>query len=186
MKGNKKILVVAVLLLLITVSFATYAIYRETQVVNTSVNTANWSVQLDGNDFSTTAIALNLGDLNCGTSNPGQNSKIAPGAVCYYEFDVDADGSEVDVVVDAELDTTNSTNVPTNMTVSIADENGDEGAVEIPYSATEGEMEATVRLLIEWPGALTDSDTKDSQDILDANKAVTIAVKLIARQALNS
>ena len=61
----------------------------------------------------------------------------------------------------------------------------DGGSVTIPYSATEGEMEETVKLNVVWPGALTDDDTKDGEDLLDNDKDVTIAVKLTARQSLS-
>lgn len=184
MKGNKKILVIAVLLLLIAVSYGTYAIYRETQNVNGSIDTANWSVQLNGNAFSSTALTFGLSDLTCPT-NPGKNGTIAPGAECYIDYNIDADGSEVDVVVEAELDTTNSANIPTNMEVALGTTEGVEGPVTIPYSATAGEMEKTVRLNVVWPGALTDDSNKDGEDLADKDKSVTIAVKLTARQALS-
>ncbi len=184
MKGNKKILAVAVLLLLIAVGYGTYAIYRETQNVETSVETANWSVTVNENAFSSTTLEFDMDDLTCPT-NPGKNGTIAPGAECYIDFDIDADGSEVDVVVEAELDETNSSNIPEHMEVALGDTDGNEGPVTIAYSGTEGEMEETVRLNVVWPGALTDTTTKDGEDLLDKNKSVTIAVKLTARQALS-
>ena len=184
MKGNKKILVIAVLLLLIAVSYGTYAIYRESTTATGSVTAANWSVQIEGNDFDQASLTFALSDLTC-TSNPGKNGTIAPGAQCYIDFDIDADGSEVDVVVEAELDETNSTNVPENMEVTLGDTNGTAGPVTIPYSATAGEMEETVRLNVVWPGSLSDDDTKDEEDLESEGDSVTIAVKVTARQALS-
>ena len=179
MKGNKKLLVVAILLLLITVSFATYAIYRESTTVTGTLSTAKWSVLVNDSSFDAATLTFGLNDLTC-TSNPGKAGTIAPGAECYIDFAIDADGSEVDVVVDAELDTANSTNIPENMEVSM---NG--GTLTIPYSATEGQMEGTVRLNVVWPGALSDDTTKDGEDLADNDKDVTIAVKLTARQSLS-
>ncbi len=182
MKGNKKILVIAALLLLIAASFTTYAIYRESVNATGSVDTANWSVKLGTTKFSEVAdITFDLDDLTCAT-NPGKNNKIAPGAECYLEYTVDALGSEVDVVLDAELDETNSTNLPDNMEIVLKDDNGTEGPLTIPYSTSS--MSKTIRLTVSWPGALTDDDTKDGEDLEGANKTVTIAAKLIARQSL--
>ena len=45
MKGNKKILVIAVLLLLISVSFTTYAIYKTSVAGNAKVTAATWDVK---------------------------------------------------------------------------------------------------------------------------------------------
>ena len=51
MKGNKKILVIAVLLLLIAVSYGTYAIYRESAEGEATINAAAWSVKIGNDDF---------------------------------------------------------------------------------------------------------------------------------------
>ena len=45
MKGNKKILVIAVLLLSIAVSYGTYAIYKTAITGTGSVTAATWAVQ---------------------------------------------------------------------------------------------------------------------------------------------
>lgn len=185
MKGNKKILIIAALLLLIAASFTTYAIYRESVTATGSVNTANWSVKLGTTKFSDVQnLTFDLSDLTC-TTNPGKNSKIAPGSECYKEYVIDATGSEVDVILTAEIDTTNSNNKPANMTVSLKDASNlsSTGPIKIEYNATS--MTKTVRLVVEWPGALTDEPSKDSADMTDANKSVTLAVKLTARQALS-
>ncbi len=44
MKGNKKLLAVAVLLLLLAVSYSTYAIYKSSATGTASVGTAAWRV----------------------------------------------------------------------------------------------------------------------------------------------
>ena len=129
-----------------------------------------------------TNLTFGFDDLTC-TSNPGKNNTIAPGAECYIDYTIDALGSEVDVVVDAELDTANSTNVPEYMTVSLSDSSNQDGPFTIPYSTSS--MSKTIRLVVEWPGELTDNTTKDGQDVTDANKDVEFVVKITARQALS-
>ncbi len=185
MKGNKKIIIIAALLLLIAASYTTYAIYRESVTATGSINTANWSVKLDTTKFSEVQnLTFNLSSLTC-TTNPGKNSKVAPGAECYKDYVIDATGSEVDVIVTAELDTTNTTNKPANMEVTLKDAANLSSTAPIKITYNETSMTKTVRLLVKWPGAIEDQPSKDSSDMSDANKAVTLSVKLTARQALS-
>ena len=181
MKGNKKILVVAVLLLLITVTYGTYAIYRESATGTGSIDAAKWSVKIGSDDFKDANFNFTLSDLTC-TTNPGKNGTIAPGAECYIDYDIDADGSQVDVVI--EVDDDNST-VPEPLEVTVGTTGGTAGPVTIPYSATEGGMEETVRLTVKWPGALTDNSTKDTTDLGLKGTNLSFAIKLVARQALS-
>ena len=180
MKGNKKILVVAVLLLLITVTYGTYAIYRESATGTGSIDAAKWSVKVGANDFEDADFDFTFTDLTCPTLT-GYADTIAPGTECYKDFAIDADGSEVDVIV--EVDTTNST-IPSPLTVTVGTTAGVEGPVEIPYSATEGGMEETVRLNVKWPGATTDDTTKDTTDLGLNDTTLAFSVKLVARQSL--
>ena len=46
MKENKKLLVIAILLLLITVSFTTYVIYKSSTTGESTINTAAWVVKV--------------------------------------------------------------------------------------------------------------------------------------------
>lgn len=183
MKGNKKILAVAVLLLLITVTFATYAIYRESTTATGTISAAAWSVQVDGDTFANATYTVNLSDLTC-SANPGKAGTIAPGATCYKDFAIDADGSQVDVVVEGDVTTTTGS-LPENMTISLGTTAGVAGPVTIPYSPTDGDMESTVRLSVVWPGTLGDDSAKDTQDIADAIDSGTISFTLTARQALS-
>lgn len=181
MKGNKKLLVAAILLLLIVVSYGTYAIYRETAEGEATITAAAWSVKIGSDDFKDVDFDFSLSDLTC-TTNPGKNGTIAPGAECYIDYTVDADGSEVDVVI--EVDDDNST-VPEPLEVTVGTTGGTAGPVTIPYSATEGDMEETVRLTVKWPGALTDNGTKDSTDLDLNGDDLSFSIKLVARQALS-
>ena len=176
MKGNKKLLVVAVLLLLIAVSYGTYAIYRESVTATGLMTAAAWSVTIDGDSFDQADLEFDLTDLTC-TTNPGKAGTIAPGAECYIDYAIDADGSQVDVVV--EVDDENST-IPDGFEVTVGS-----GSLTIPYSSTEGGMEATARLNVTWPGALTDDATKDGNDLALKGTNLSFSIKLVARQALN-
>ena len=180
MKGNKKILVVAILLLLIAVSYGTYAIYRESAVGEATIPAAAWSVKIGSDDFKDVDFDFDLADLTC-TTNPGKAGTIAPGAECYIDYNIDADGSQVDVVI--EVDDDNST-VPEPLEVTVGTTSV-AGPVTIPYSATEGEMEETVRLTVKWPGALNDDSTKDSTDLGLNGDDLSFSIKLVARQALS-
>ena len=180
MKGNKKILVVAVLLLLITVTYGTYAIYRESATGTGSIDAAKWSVKIGSDDFENANFDFAFTDLTCPTLT-GYNNTIAPGTECYIDYNIDADGSEVDVIV--EVDDDNST-VPEPLEVTVGTTDGTEGPVTIPYSATEGAMKKTVRLNVKWPGATTDDTTKDTTDLGLNDTTLAFSVKLVARQSL--
>lgn len=181
MKGNKKILAVAVLLLLIAVGYGTYAIYRESATGAATIDAATWSVKIGtGQDqvaFADADFDFDFTDLTC-TTLTGYNNTIAPGTECYIDYAIDASGSEVDVLV--EVDEDNST-VPEPLEVSVE---GTDGVLEIPYSSTASEMQKTLRINVVWPGALTDNDTKDETDLDLNGDELSFSVKLTARQSL--
>ena len=52
MKGNKKILVIAILLLLIAVSYGTYAIYKSETTASGTVKLSGWSVVVGTADIT--------------------------------------------------------------------------------------------------------------------------------------
>jgi len=181
MKGNKKILVAALLLLLISVSFGTYAIYKSNATATGTLTPAKWSVKLGANDFQSATYTFTDADIHW-TTNPAKAAgTIAPGATGTISIPVDADGSQVDVVLTAAL---GSVSLPSGWHVALAS-----GASEqtISYSTTEGEMEATVDIEVSWDGTLEDDASKDTTDRgLGASPvAVTIPVTLTARQSLS-
>lgn len=179
MKGNKNILVLAVLVLLLAVCFTTYAIYRSSAEGEGSVDAAAWSVKVNGTDIETVDYEFTAANITW-TSLTGYNDTIAPGSEGYIEIPVDADGSEVDVILTAAL---GSATLPAGMTVSLA---SGADSQTIAYSATEGQMEATVRLNIAWAGAETDNATKDGTDKDAADTTISIPVTLTAKQSLTS
>lgn len=68
MKENKKLLVIAILLLLITVSFTTYVIYKSSTTGESTINTAAWVVK----------VGITYG-WYWGSTTVVKNNKIAPG-----------------------------------------------------------------------------------------------------------
>ena len=174
MKGNKKLLVVALLLLLITVTFSTYAIYRESVTATGSINTAAWSVKLGSTNFSEVQnLTFGYSDITW-TSNPGKNNKIAPGATGTITYTVDATGSEVDVIVEASID---STNLPTGITATAS---GTNGQTLIAYDATS--MTATITITVTWAGTVEDQTSKDTTDLNAKASTLSIPVTITARQ----
>ncbi len=186
MKGNKKLLIIAVLLLLITVSYTTYAIYRESTTATGTIQAAAWSVKVkkanDTNDavaFETANVTFTAADVTW-TNNPAKvDGKIAPGATGTISFTVDATGSEVDVVLTAAMDTEGASTLPDGMTVEVAPASGEQ---TIAYNATS--MTGTVTLNVTWTGTLEDTAAKDGTDLAAQGTSFTVPVKLTARQGL--
>ena len=174
MKKNKKLLVIAVLLLLVTIGFS-YAIYRSSTTANGTVNTAAWSVKIDGTNFDTANYTFGYDKIHW-DANPGKANTIAPGATGHIDIPVDASGSQVDVILTAAL---GSVTLPNGMTVSLASGSDSQ---KIAYSATEGQMETTIRVNIAWTGTTEDSNSKDGTDKTASGTSISIPVTLTARQ----
>ena len=105
MKGNKKILTLSVLVLLLAVCFTTYAIYKSSATGTGSVDAAAWVVSVNDTDI----VANNtftLGNITWATPRVGQNNTIAPGDHGTVDITIDADGSEVAVDYAITIDTT--------------------------------------------------------------------------------
>ena len=187
MKGNKKILVIAVLLLLIAATYSTYAIYRASTNINGTIKAANWSVKVkktgatgEGTPISSATLTFTAADIDWTSgTHTGKNNTIAPGDVGQIKFDVDALGSEVDVIVEASLGTI--TGLPNGFNVALASGSGSQ---EIAYSTTN--MTRTVAIDVTWSGNLSDDSAKDGTDIAAAGSNLSIPVTLTARQKLAS
>ena len=179
MKGDKKILIAALLVLLLTVCFGTYAIYRASTTASGSVKAAAWSVKVDGTNIQSASYTFSASNITW-TTLTGYNNTIAPGSSGYINIPIDADGSEVDVILTAAL---GSTTLPDGMTATLASGNDSQ---TIAYSATEGQMETNVRVNIAWAGAESDTSTKDGTDLAAAGTTLSIPVTLTAKQSLTS
>ena len=189
MKGNKKLLIVAVLLLLIAVSYSSYAIYKSTATGSQSVNAAAWIVKVDsGTNTAQDIVANNTFTLDSitwdNTNRIGQNGTIAPGDHGTVSIKIDADGSEVGVSYAVTIDTS-ALNNP-NFTVT-ADSNGDPLTGTIAYNSTSGSMEKNITLNIVWNGVDDDTPTTgaNAKDIALQGTQISIPVTVTVTQNPN-
>ena len=178
MKGNKKILVVALLLLLISVTFTTYAIYRNKYEGTGSLSTAKWNVTLkNGSDAVINTVTFDFDDIEW-DSLTGYNDTIAPGSTGTIQYVVDANDSEVDVDVSASVNTS-SLSLPTGFTIT-----GVSSPAVISYGAADST--ATLYITVAWEGADSDTDSKDTTDKAFNDQDLSIPVTIVAKQSLTS
>ena len=182
MKGNKKLLVIAVLLLLISVSFGTYAIYKTSVEGNATVTAAKWDVKFkNGATELEKNYTVELTGADC-TNNHVAEGKIAPGATCTKEITLDASQSEVDVTYTATPGTvtaekggeTVTTEGANEFTVTLTD--GGNGT--IAYNAET--KTATLTLTVTWAG--TEGETVDPADTKLSGATIKVPVTLVAKQ----
>ena len=183
MKGNKKILVVAVLLLLLAVSYSTYAIYKSSATGTGSVNAAAWVVKVNTTDI----VANNtftLGNITWSNTRYGQNNTIAPVDTGTVDVVIDASGSEVGVSYAITIDTTALDN--NNFTVTANDPTNAPLTGTIAYASGAGNMTKTVTLKITWTGV--DDATAggaNEKDIALQGTALSIPVTVTVTQNPN-
>ena len=186
MKGNKKILVAAILVLLIAVSFTTYAIYKTSVTGNANVTAATWDVKFkDGQTELTNDYTVTLTEADC-TSNHVKPGKIAPGATCTKDITLDASSSEVDVTYTATAGTVTATKSGSSVattnanafTASLSPASG-----TIAYNAET--KTATLQLEVAWAGT-EDTTTTDPADTALSGATITVPVTLVAKQVVGS
>ena len=178
MKGNKKVLVLAVLVLLLAVT-GTFAIYRNSANGTGSVDAAEWSVKIGGTDIASANFTFDYDDIDW-TSLTGYNDTIAPGSTGTITIPVDATSSEVDVLLTATLGTI--TGLPDGMTVTV--DGG--GSQTISYSETANAMKTNVVLNVAWSGTDGDAASKDTTDLAAEGSSISIPVTLTAKQSVTS
>lgn len=178
MKKNKKVLVIAALLLLVTVGLTSYAIYKTEETVDATVRAAKWSVSFkDGSTEVSDTVPITFSTTDCPASTHKAAGVIAPGATCTKTITIDADDSEVSVHWAASAGSvTDGTNTISNITASLGTASGD-----ILYSDVT--RTATTVLTITWT-ATDDSptDTINAADTALQNGTLTVPVTLTATQ----
>ena len=186
MKGNKKVLVVAVLLLLIAVSYTTYAIYKTSVAGNAEVTAATWAVEFkDGATTIEDTDTITFTGAECTNAHVAEG-KIAPGATCTKTITLDASGTEVDVAYTVSTGTVTAEKggsaVPTTtitnanaFTATLSPANG-----TIPMT---GSQTQELTLTVTWAGTDdSETDTINGADT-DLNGAtITVPVTLVAKQ----
>ena len=184
-KRNKKLLVIAALLLLVTVSFGTYAIYRVTSTGTATVNTAAWAVKLNGTSQTSTTKTFTFtnSDIDWTNSKAAVADKIAPGATGTMTVELDATGSEVNVAYDVTVKSikVDGVAISNDNEFSVALNSSDTGT--LAYSATN--MKKNIVLDFNWVGTDSDESTKDAADIAINNKSIVVEVEITVKQDLS-
>ena len=191
MKGNKKILVVAILLLLIAVSYGTYAIYKSSISGTAEAKIAKWSVAFkDGETTISDTLELTFTAEDC--TNPHvATGYIAPGATCRKDITIDADGTQVDVEYSATVEENNIT-----INGSAPDSDANDFTVDIDDSndgvilMSDNPQADTVTVVLEWGGQegspYDAADTTIGEHGGASGWTVVVPVELIAKQMIGS
>ena len=184
MKGNKKILVVAILLLLIAVSYSTYAIYKTSVSGTATIKAALWEVEfLDGSSEITDSFDLTFGATECHNNAHVKDGVIAPGASCSKEIVLDTGASEVDVTyqVTAGIVLVNNTTMDANanpITATVSPANG-----TITYSSEGTARTPTITVTVSWAGTDLDTNPNAADTTIGQNEYdITVPLTLVAKQ----
>ena len=192
MKGNKKLLIITILLLVITIGFTTYAIYKTSLSGTGTVTAATWNVSFaDGQTTMSENFNIQFSSSDCNQANDGTNNhvaegKIAPGVTCSKTIDVNATGTEVDVLLTAESGDITATKGGDSVAITNANEftvevttNPDNGI--IAYNAQT--KTATVTVSVAWG---FDEGLKDPYDTALNGATITVPITLTAKQYLKN
>lgn len=185
MKGNKKILVIAVLLLLIAASYGTYAIYRSSVAGNTTVTAAKWDIEFKDGDTAITNLNVTFTEDDCKNNAHVKDGVIAPGATCTKNITVNAKDTEVDVALTATAGspTVDGSAVPSAANAFTASATTTPAGGVITYDATE--RTATVAVKLTWAGEEGET-TYDPADTGLQGKTITVPVTLVAKQLVGN
>ena len=186
MKGNKKLLVIAVLLLLISVSFGTYAIYKTSVTGEAKVTAATWDVKFkNGATELANNFEVTLTGADC-TNNHVAEGKIAPGATCTKEITLDASSSEVDVTYEVSPGTVTAEKGGSSVTTTGANEftvTLTPASGTIAYNAAT--KTATLTLTVAWAGT-ENVETVDPVDTTLSGATIKVPVTLTAKQVVGN
>ena len=163
-KSNIGLLVIAVLLLVVSISLSTFAVYKSSVTGTASADVASWIVKVNGNDMVTNeTFTFDSNDIVWENNDNVKEGKIVPGSKGKIEFEIDASESEVTVDYVVELDTNSINN--DNITVSTEYK---EGTIE--YSKTASDMTKTITIDVVWDAV--DNDGANENDVALAGKKI--------------
>lgn len=185
MKGNKKVLALALLLLLVVASFGTYAIYKTVATSDSaSVTAANWVIKVNNTDVVTSTHTFALGDINWGTQTHVATGKIAPGSTGTVDLVLDATGTEVSLDYEVAIGnvTVDGSAVPAG-TITVTSGGNATATGSILVNAAD--KTATVPLTIAWAGTTGDTDSKNDTDLGLRGKTIELEVTVTATQKLS-
>jgi hypothetical protein len=190
-KGNKKLLVVVALLLLLTLTFTSYAIYKSSYAGNANVNAAKWNVSFAaGQTTVTNNFVLTFDATDCPGNTHTASGVIAPGAYCEKTITVDAGDTQVDVKVEATAD---QSNITVGGSAVSSDANDFTATATVAASGgiiTYGNATrtTTVTVRIEWDdeddSSANPADVVNGADTVLAGQTITVPVTLTAKQVV--
>ena len=186
MKGNKKILVIAILLLLIAVSYGTYAIYKSSVSGTAQATAAKWAIEFkSGSTTYTSTMDITFDGSECtNNNNHVASGYIAPGVTCTKNIEIDATGTQVDVEYSLETTgsvTVNNTTIPANsnnITASI-------GAADGQILMSDDPQSDTVPVTITWGGLEGTSYDPGDTSIGEGSWVISVPVTLTAKQMMS-
>lgn len=174
-KGNKKYLVVAVLLLLLAVTYSTYAIYKSSATGTANATAAAWVVKVNNtNIVSSDTYTFTASDIVWNANENVAEGKVAPGSTGTIKLAIDTSEAEVavDYLVQIGTVTVNSSdNTNGNFTVSATDTTGTIGV------SSAGK---TINLTVVWTA--NDSTEANSADMGMAGEDIEIPVTVTLKQ----
>lgn len=188
MKGNKKLLIIAVLLLLITVGLTTYAIYKTALSGTGTTTAATWNVSFANGDTLTENFNLEFGSSDCDQANNHVVAgKIAPGVTCTKTINVTATDTEVDVLLTA----TKSGDVTAKKGGSSVDlTNANDFTVGVTTNPTNGIIAynaetktATITVSVSWG---SEEGEEDSYDTALNGATISVPITVTAKQYLGN
>ena len=172
-KGNKKLLIVIALLLIVGLSISTYALYKSSATGEASATVADWKVKVN-----TTSIVTNneftISDINWETNDNVKSGLIAPGSTGTLTLLIDATDSETSVNYSINADTTELSN--DNFTLTAATGSSLTGSVA--YGETK-----SVTLNITWDA--DDSTDSNTADMALKGSNIKIPITVTATQKIN-
>ena len=182
-RGNRRFLVIALLLLFVGVGFITYALFRSTASSTATANVASWAVKVNTTDIVTVdSFTFGANDIVWTPNDNIASGKIAPGSTGTISFDIDATGSEVAVDYNVSVGTVkvgNDNLDNANIAISPMTSTG-----SIAYSTEANAMKRRITLNVTWTAE--DSAEINAKDMTLAGKTISIPVTVIVTQKVNS
>lgn len=172
--GNRNLLIIAILLMLVTISLSSYAIYKSSATGTASADVAAWVVKVDGtNIVSSNTFTAN--DIVWSQNSNIKSGKIAPGSQGTITFEIDASESEVALDYTVSVDTANITNNKITVTNAGANASG-----TIAYSSTAANMKKTVTINVAWTAE--DVEATNTSDMAIAGTTIEIPIVVTVTQ----
>ena len=174
MKGNKKYLVIAALLLFAAISFSTYAIYKSSASGDAEASVAAWVVKVNNSDItsaSSNTYTFSASDIVWDTNENVASGKIAPGSTGKIKIAIDTSGAEVAVDYTVEVDSSSIDNDKISVSNTGTNASGTIGV---------SESGKNIEVTVVWTAE--DTTTANTNDMAMAGQNITIPVTVTLKQ----